>query len=274
MKNEFKLTKINADLFHSKIRTDGVKCVHFGALTPDKNFSLFTSHLSRKYAFTLSEVLITLGIIGVVAAMTMPSLMNKIQNRHLVTALKKAYSVLSQANAMVQIEHPSSEWTLIDGNFENSKVLFDLYKPYLKIAKDCGCGTTVTGCWSEDATKTISGVVASAASKGRMGNNHCAVRLVDGMNLSFDEWSYTGSGIWVESLMKKTNPFFYVDVNGDKKPNTLGKDVFLFFIDPDKGALVPSGTYNKSESCNSGSKSNFADHDCAAKVLLEGKISY
>ena len=55
---------------------------------------------SRK-AFTLAEVLITLGIIGVVAAMTIPTLMTKIQNRMFVAQLKKEYSTLQQGFKMM-----------------------------------------------------------------------------------------------------------------------------------------------------------------------------
>ena len=64
----------------------------------DKVYSLFTSHFSlKKAAFTLAEVLITLGIIGVVAAMTMPSLIQNYQEKATVTKLKKCYSLVSQA---------------------------------------------------------------------------------------------------------------------------------------------------------------------------------
>lgn len=51
----------------------------------------------EKYAFTLAEVLITLGIIGVVAAMTLPSLVNRTRQKELETAFQKQYSVLQQA---------------------------------------------------------------------------------------------------------------------------------------------------------------------------------
>ena len=53
-------------------------------------------------AFTLAEVLITLGIIGVVAAMTLPSLINNTEKQERREALKKAYSVLQQALLMYQ----------------------------------------------------------------------------------------------------------------------------------------------------------------------------
>ena len=54
-----------------------------------------------KKGFTLAEVLITLGIIGVVAAMTMPTLINNINNKQNIAALKKAYSLISQAGVDV-----------------------------------------------------------------------------------------------------------------------------------------------------------------------------
>ena len=49
-----------------------------------------------KRAFTLAEVLITLGIIGVVSAMTLPTLMNKTQNKELHAQFQKVYSELNQ----------------------------------------------------------------------------------------------------------------------------------------------------------------------------------
>lgn len=52
-------------------------------------------HLKR-LPFTLAEVLITLGIIGVVVAMTMPSVVNNVEGKQLQSALKKGYSEVSK----------------------------------------------------------------------------------------------------------------------------------------------------------------------------------
>ncbi len=54
-------------------------------------------HLNKYFGFTLAEVLITLGIIGVVAAMTMPSLIQNYQKRQTAVRLEKFYSIMSQA---------------------------------------------------------------------------------------------------------------------------------------------------------------------------------
>ena len=67
-----------------------------------------------KFAFTLSEVLITLGIIGIVAAMTLPSLVAKYKEKQRVTQLKKAYSVLNQAFMMAVNDYGTPDnWGLV-----------------------------------------------------------------------------------------------------------------------------------------------------------------
>ena len=66
-------------------------------------------HYKNKKAFTLAEVLITLGIIGVVAAMTMPSVINSYQKKSTVVKLKKVYSSLQNAVEMSKAEHGDYE---------------------------------------------------------------------------------------------------------------------------------------------------------------------
>ena len=70
-----------------------------------------------KNAFTLAEVLITLGIIGVVAAMTMPTLMNSTQGAQYKAAYKKALSSLSQA---VTLNMALEDWNFADATADSS----------------------------------------------------------------------------------------------------------------------------------------------------------
>ena len=67
--------------------------------------------MTKRFGFTLAEVLITLGIIGVVAAMTMPTLMNSTQGAQYKTAYKKALSAISQA---VTLNVALDEWNFAD----------------------------------------------------------------------------------------------------------------------------------------------------------------
>ena len=78
-------------------------------------YSPLTTHNSlKKSAFTLAEVLITLGIIGVVAALTIPSLIQKYEEKQTVSQVKKAYSEISQAYmSAVQGEGTPDNWGLV-----------------------------------------------------------------------------------------------------------------------------------------------------------------
>ena len=66
-----------------------------------------------KKAFTLAEVLITLGVIGIVAALTMPALIVNYQKKVLETRIKKFYSVLNQVNSLRTADDTSLDRTMI-----------------------------------------------------------------------------------------------------------------------------------------------------------------
>lgn len=68
----------------------------------------------NKKAFTLAEVLITLGIIGVVAALTLPTLIEEHQKKVTVTRLKAFNSIMSQAFQAAKLEY--GDWENWDGN--------------------------------------------------------------------------------------------------------------------------------------------------------------
>ena len=104
----------------------------------DKVFSRFTSPFSPKTpAFTLAEVLITLGIIGIVAAMTLPTMIMNHRKQVTVNKVKKFYTVMSQATNSAIAEYGSMEdWQgfTTTRNGEEMQNWFDTYlKPYLKV---------------------------------------------------------------------------------------------------------------------------------------------
>lgn len=101
-------------------------------------------------AFTLAEVLITLGIIGVVAAMTIPSLIIGQQKQATAKRLEKVYSVLMQANLSATIDHgPADTWftsDVTDGTSNGAMIFADTYLvPYLNVSKNCELSAT-SGC--------------------------------------------------------------------------------------------------------------------------------
>ena len=108
---------------------------HHSLINNDTVFSRFTSHFSlkktgathvahwdnsRKIAFTLAEVLITLGIIGVVAAMTIPTLMANHRKKVVETKLEKIYSVMNQAINLTNAEYGDVTNWIIDCGSSNS----------------------------------------------------------------------------------------------------------------------------------------------------------
>jgi len=105
--------------------------------------SPFTTHHSqnKRAAFTLAEVLITLGIIGVVAAMTMPTLIQKHRKSVVETGLKKFYTTMNQAIQLsVNDNGETKYWEFFTGSEaytpEANKQFYNKYfKKYLKTLK-------------------------------------------------------------------------------------------------------------------------------------------
>ena len=219
----------------------------------------------KNYGFTLAEVLITLGIIGVVAALTLPALVQNNRNREMQTRLKRGYSVLSQALDMYQAENG-------ERITPQTKIGWDL-KPvlmkYLKTVKDCGYGSL-----DDDACIPNYGPDNE--------KNSTKYTTYNGKTLYlnyFDDGQFVlndGSLVLLESAASATNLYISIDVNGyNKRPNRLGQDLFTFQIDK-KGILKPMGaegtTFSLSEYpsyCNPKSTDINNGISCTYKALTE-----
>lgn len=100
-------------------------------------------NLKKSRGFTLAEVLITLGIIGIVAAMSIPTIMSKIYEKRTVTQLKAAQSILSQAIKASEDEYGDApSWFNGYTGSKTAQEIADKLKPSLKIAVDCGISET------------------------------------------------------------------------------------------------------------------------------------
>lgn len=159
-----------------------------------------------KRAFTLAEVLITLGIIGIVAALTMPALIGNYRKKQTVTQLKKVYSALQQSILMSQNEYGDItdwDWSL------NSYDFFMKYLAYnFTVLKNCG---NKQGCWNSKG---------GYMPKGGVYNDNPSTSLWYKILLS--------DGTFV-ALQKQDNTHVHLtfDLNGEKYPNTYGKDIFI-----------------------------------------------
>ena len=215
----------------------------------------------QKAAFTLAEVLITLGIIGVVAAMTLPTLVGNYKKAQTVSQLKKVYSVLSQSMlSSVNANGDSNGWvdTSLEVSADNSRIYFDKYwKPYLKIIKVCD---TAQSCgYSSSKVKYLSGketifLISSSRTAGF---------LPDGTFLSFVtiSWDDEGAPHYSQTQMVR------VDLNGSKPPNMFGRDTFTFVINLNNNSVKPA-CYNKDEDyVNNDCKRGGAGECCLQKII-------
>ena len=225
----------------------------------------------KKFAFTLAEVLITLGVIGVVSALTMPTLIKHYQQHETVNRLKQTYSIISQAVRMSETENGLLEtWEIPNANSNHSndcynkgKQFFDQYlKQYIKYAKDC----TTFECFAESYTRP----------NGKIYNN-----ILTTYNIVLANGSVVGF------YPHDTFASAYVDLNGKKGPNKFGRDFFNIFINrtprsDNLGDLSRSGVYMQGQgkdratltygtySCSKTSKVNYEGGYCGALIMHDG----
>ena len=110
------------------------------------------NHGLRSAAFTLAEVLVTLGIIGVVSAMTVPTLMQNYQRQSYVTQLHKVYNELTQA--FLQFKNDRNAIWLSEAGHVRHQDMMPFMKQYFKVVQDCG--KTSTPCFAS-SYKNLSG---------------------------------------------------------------------------------------------------------------------
>ena len=196
-----------------------------------------------KKAFTLAEVLITLGVIGVVSAMTIPNLMTNYKAYRLKTQFWKAYSTLSQV-----IRRMNDDGVLYNPSEYEVGEFYKLVLKYISGGLDCGMVSTGsdkgTPCYRyhDDTQKGYSTLFGRTLSNGNSSFvQHGQIAMPDGSLLLFQ--SREGTSAFVIS----------VDINGyNNPPNRFGYDMFAFRIDEMKGALIPyiANTYSGVGDCS------------------------
>jgi len=176
-------------------------------------------------AFTLAEVLITLGIIGVVAALTMPALIAKYQKQVTITKLKKVYSILNQAMKLSEVDN--GDYDTWDTTLSASDYVDKYWLPYFKVMKVCD---TYKACgYSKSAPFIAPNGTADVTSVVIVTNRKTFV-TTDGTLYS----------IWTIDGILGPSDDIVVDLNYSKPPNQWGRDVFRFTRVAGKGVLTKS----------------------------------
>lgn len=224
--------------------------------------------IKKHIAFTLAEVLIVMGIIGIIAEVTIPTLVQSTQQRETVVAVKKAYTVLQQATTLAKIDYGtpdtwSAETTVTAQGATDIK---NVYAKYLKTTKQCDSDPT---CYpSYTYLEGASWAPAEAA----------ALQLADGSILVFRKHaSGSSSSLTNSAPLNNAVAPIHVDVNGFKKPNVMGKDVFRFSLTA-SGTIVPDGVTDDVTSfndyCLNKASKNTSGQGCTAWVIYNENMDY
>lgn len=176
--------------------------------------------MKRFNAFTLSELLVALGVVGVISALTVPSLINNYQRQSYVTQLHKVYGTVM--SALVQYTEDQRGEDLMETDLLSSSMnansakafVKPFLKNYFKITEECENATTP--CFAEKYTN-INGNSSAALP---LGSYYCAT-LASGASLCMTTLKKEGvagyKGAWGRIA---------IDINGQKPPNIGGRDMF------------------------------------------------
>ena len=245
-------------------------------------------HNNKFLGFTLPEVLITIVIIGVVAAMTLSPLITKIRNKGYAERLIKTYSVLQDVtNQIVEENGEPKTWSWDYYNkpstADNNLKIVEFYKnklKYVHYCKNTGADKIVSASdykYLNGETSVYYGTVGAQVPadtyKSLFGNDYVFI-LNDGVILSLGFQQSTGSMTWgIPELL------FTIDVNGKKGPNVIGRDTFFLYLTKNgNGKILPyvsnEASFNWSNPYKDTCKTNLQGYSCAYRIITEGGMNY
>lgn len=236
----------------------------------------------KNFGFTLAEVLITLGVIGVVAAITMPTLVQKHQEKVTVNKVLKSYSLINQAYQLAKLQEGEfSTWfsgvstsatTDDDGNthlsdicIKNREILMNTFSKYLKSVSILQSNNP-NGKY--DKIFNLNGDDVNKVELSKM----VVLNLADGTSI-IDGWvneltNCSGNNIACGD--------FAIDINGVKNPpNAFGKDIFYFSITAEN--ILPMGLIAKTvmeSGCNLNSSDSSNGYACTRWIIQNKNMDY
>ena len=233
-----------------------------------------TCIITKHHGFTLAEVLITLGIIGVVAAMTMPVLIQNYQKKATATSVKKAYSELNQIIDRAKADYGDPSGWDYYGEDELDKWVQTYIEPYVKVIASGTC-PLARKCLGISSMYHLGYNVASNSANPRI-PQYLVVKGGDSLAYAFFRYS----GVYEPVTRVR------VYIRNPRKFAFVGKDVFTFIFDKKKQnpMFEPYGLGTSREdlladrkmwagACNSkasGSGYWLPGDACSAVIMLDG----
>lgn len=221
-----------------------------------------------KRAFTMAEVLITLGILGVVISMTLPGIIEGYQKKEASTKLKQTYSIFSQVIENAKVNYGDiSQWEYFSLNEQVDapnahQILTNFVQayiaPYMKITEDCGISN------------------AEKCKDEKVCNKEKTYCLPFSKNNGYYFITpYARYSIIPNNRAGEINQpelIVYIDINGNSKPNIYGRDVFVGYINQKKQRFLFLGNdKTRAELLENGcSQKNNSKPNCGYLIQLDG----
>ena len=238
-------------------------------------FGSFLKNTKKFIAFTLAETLIVMGIIGVVAALTIPNLNSSTNNMEKVTKVKKIYAELNEAhNRATAVYGPLETWFVNDicNVGSDCKDVQERYynrlTEFMKLQKDCG--TTSTGCMPTSVKNLYGGNYPHI-----LDDTSCPRAILSGgwsLNVIQMYKEYGGSAYKGYNINKSAGLIF-VDIDGPNKgKNIFGVDIFGFVVTSD--GIYPDGGGSDWNDSSIKSGCFYYGYFCTAWIINTGNMDY
>jgi type II secretory pathway pseudopilin PulG len=214
----------------------------------------------------LAEVLIALVVIGIIAAITVPTIISNYQEKAKVAKIKKVYATLSNALTRVKADGGDMDFEIGENTTEIRNWYNTYLKKYLVTTKVC---YNQKGCWNSGDTKALSGNIATFNQNGiGIGWNVVTAILNDGTFINVDAYGKadTNNRLGINTTANNTLAILF-DINGNKKPNTIGKDIFVTVFT--ENGFVPAYKDRTEAQIDANCSSSGTGYSCIQKYLKE-----
>ena len=205
----------------------------------------------KKLGFTLAEILITLGIIGVVASLTAPALIQEAGNAKIGPTLSKTVASIAVANENLLHENEIATLRRLGDATEDTG---DIAQYTQLLAQHLSGATVINADYSEMEITDFLGNTPQDATRsgngynGNQNNRISTILLPNGVTVTFDKAATLPGNVHYNHNIDDRGSFIgyhsgvMVDINGpNTKPNRYGQDIFLFALD-NSGSVIPYGS--------------------------------
>lgn len=171
------------------------------------------------------------------------------------------------SQALLYTVQEEGDYTLLSSIQDNDSASIQAWynkalKPYIKITSEC---FDKAGCWADTGTKLLNGGTPGW-DRGNIGLGYSIVvfNTIDGYAVIVDAYNDNGA-VWGVNVENQSYVAVYVDINGKKLPNIIGKDTFVFVFS--ERGFVPAGRDLTDEQVNSDCSKNGRGYYCFEKIM-------